>query len=77
MFGFFLLTAIREGLVEIDSPWENINVKKNMPSLKFYHDMTWGKFPYVNVALVHVYLSEVAEVLKDTAYVRLYKLSVI
>jgi len=32
----------REAVVEIDGPWGDMVVSKNMPPLKFYHDMNWA-----------------------------------
>eukprot|EP00794_Sanderia_malayensis_P014359 gene14357-15855_t len=33
--------STREAIVHIDSPWDNMVVKKNMPPLKFYHDLSF------------------------------------
>ncbi|XP_072163323.1 bridge-like lipid transfer protein family member 2 [Diadema setosum] len=32
--------AKREGLVEVGDPWEDVTVTRNMPPLKFFHDLT-------------------------------------
>nr|XP_054749338.1 bridge-like lipid transfer protein family member 2 isoform X1 [Lytechinus pictus] len=32
--------AKRDGLVEIDEPWQDVKVTRSMPPLKFFHDLT-------------------------------------
>jgi len=36
-------TAKRTCSVEVANPWGNMNVQRNLPALKFYHDFTCGK----------------------------------
>ncbi|XP_077510503.1 bridge-like lipid transfer protein family member hobbit isoform X1 [Amblyomma americanum] len=33
--------AKRSSTVEVGAPWGNMTVQRSMPSLKFYHDLTW------------------------------------
>ncbi|XP_067136363.1 protein hobbit [Centruroides vittatus] len=33
--------AKRKSVVEIDEPWSNVDIERNMGFLKFYHDLTW------------------------------------
>ncbi|KAH7955432.1 hypothetical protein HPB52_000876 [Rhipicephalus sanguineus] len=33
--------AKRSSTVEVGTPWGNMTVQRSMPSLKFYHDLTW------------------------------------
>lgn len=42
--------AKRCSIVEIDEPWGNFAIERSMPSLKFYHDLTFGMyfFPPLN-----------------------------
>lgn len=35
--------ARRSSIVEVGQPWGNMTVERSMPSLKFYHELTWGK----------------------------------
>lgn len=41
---FTLFSAKRCSLVEIDEPWGNFTIERSMPSLKFYHDLTFGMY---------------------------------
>ncbi|XP_065055102.1 bridge-like lipid transfer protein family member 2 isoform X3 [Rhopilema esculentum] len=34
--------STRDAVVNIDEPWGDLTVKKNMPALKFYHDFNWN-----------------------------------
>ena len=43
VFILFYFTAVREGVVKIGEPWQDMTVKKNMPALKYYHDLSFGK----------------------------------
>lgn len=36
-----LQRAKRSSIVEIDEPWENFTIERSMPSLKYYHDLTF------------------------------------
>lgn len=40
----FIILARSEGAVQLGFPWNDINVTKNMPPLKFYYDLKWGEF---------------------------------
>ncbi|XP_064459763.1 protein hobbit-like [Ornithodoros turicata] len=33
--------AIRSSVVEVSKPWSNTTIYRSMPSLKYYHDLTW------------------------------------
>lgn len=34
--------AKRSSIVEIDEPWGKFAIERSMPSLKYYHDLTFG-----------------------------------
>ena len=36
--------ATRKASIKIGSPWPDLSVVKNMPPLKFYYDLKWGKW---------------------------------
>lgn len=37
------LPAKRTSVVEVDLPWGNTTVERNLPALKFFHDFSCGK----------------------------------
>lgn len=34
--------AKRNSVVEMEEPWSNVDIERNMAFLKFYHDLSWG-----------------------------------
>jgi len=37
------IAARRKYCIELGTPWGSISVEKNMPSIKFYHDLNAGR----------------------------------
>ena len=43
-FVWFMSSARRTCVVEICQPWGNLSVSRGMSPLKYFHDLTFGKF---------------------------------
>ena len=39
----YCIAARRKYFIELGAPWGSISVEKNMPSIKFYHDLDAGR----------------------------------
>lgn len=51
------ILAKRSSVVEVDEPWGNVVIERSMPSLKFYHDLTFGNVILFSV-LFTIYLKK-------------------
>ena len=40
----YCIAARRKYSIELGAPWGSISVEKNMPSIKFYHDLSASMF---------------------------------
>ena len=39
-----MISAKRTATVEVEQPWGNMTVERNLPALKFFHDFSCGEY---------------------------------